>query len=103
MRHTIQVQLVRLVGDEYTQPPGSLGVVEASNDDRTRHFVAWASPEHGPYGSGPIAEEDLELVGFLSVKLPEETERRLAIADLKDPRRIAFEALRKAVDDLEVP
>lgn len=102
MHHSIHVQLVRLESDEYSVPSGTLGVIDSSTDDGApRHFVAWCGSENGPHGSGPILDADLEQVGWLHVRLPDETEERLKLADLNDPARIARDALRKALEILE--
>lgn len=104
MHHAVHVQLVRLKADGYSEPYGSLGVVESSAEGRRgrRHFVAWlASEEHGLHSSGPIADDDLVRLGWLSVRVPDEMEERLALADLKDPARIAREALRAALERID--
>jgi hypothetical protein len=100
VHHSISVQLVRLVAGGYSEPEGSLGVVESSSsaERSLRHFVAWVGSEHGPHSSGPIDDVDLERVGWLSVRVPDEMEERLRLADLKDPGRVAREALRKALE-----
>lgn len=52
MHHAVHVQVVRLVDPDYSEPEGSMGVVESSSDDGRRHFVAWLSPhEHGLHSS----------------------------------------------------
>lgn len=101
MHHSIHVQLVRLEDGDYSVPVGTFGVIDSTAADTMHHFVSWAaSGVAGPHGSGPIADIDLERLGTLTVRLPDETEERLKLADLKDPARIAREALRKALENL---
>lgn len=52
-------------GDDYSVPEGTVGVVEDSSADGRAHFVAWASGG----SSGPIRDDDLTLLGRVSVRL----------------------------------
>jgi hypothetical protein len=64
-RSRLVVQAVRLTSAAYSQPAGSLGVIEDTDDDGNFHFVNWI----GGSSSGPIRGLDLEDLGEISLSL----------------------------------
>jgi hypothetical protein len=79
LRRAARVALVRLDSDRYSEPRGTLGIVEEESADADYCVVSWMAPLANPdraVSSGPIAREHLVGLGFLSVDITDEIQRR---------------------------